>query len=870
MSGKSKSSHHNNNGGGGGTKISSIPSTSRKVVQSLKEIVSRSEDEIYLALQECNMDPNEAINRLLSQDTFQEVKSRREKKKEVKETPDPRPRGFNTAPGRGGSGGATRYDGRSGYTQFNSSDSGASRAKTAYKKENGTDNSSFSSTSGYGLPSANPNRSSGSYSSVAAEYKPQPSGTTEGVSSSSQPSPVYQPAWVGVPGQVSMADIVKRGRQKPSATPNLSNDTSHSFNNAGPPAASYHNVNHLAAPAPSLQESHHGFETSQEFVPKVSESIQGSDVHATQHASHDEWNMPEESSVRGAPVLEPSANVEDYTDPSIQSNSQSDRANLHLDSSWPDEVRGVESDASAEHLNNSYIRSSSASGRQIPSDSTGATSHFDEDSFNNMNSYQPQLHTFEQHEVNDASTQSSIPNYSVSPVEDVNVAVSSAAANLQQLSLQEERGVRSAEPSVKMPDHLQIPAEISHLSFGSFGARFSGSYGSNSLKSNLEETSVAPSTASPEHSVNRAPEYFGDEGLQSTSEGNVASTRTSANTYDSLSQSELMKQQDGGESIHAHQYSFPTSVPSGYTLDNNNAQLNSAFPYEQTNSQMQNIPLSTVMQAYSNSLQGAPNVQSARESADHSYSAFLASQAMPTKYNTAASSINGPSLSMPENVKPSMFSLPPHQTLGTGPALPQHLAVHPYTQPTLPLGHFAANMIHGYPYHLPQSFAYMPPAYQQAYAAAYGAGGGFGSSLNLPGSFPLNPSTTNTSTSLGYDDLMSSQQYKESSQQFLPLQQNDNSTVWVQGPGSRQVSAVPASTYYSFQGQQQAAQQHSGFRQAQQQPSQHYGNMSYQNFYHSQPGVSQEQQQTPNEGALSASQGGPQSKQSQQLWQHSY
>ncbi|KAL5698472.1 hypothetical protein ACHQM5_029504 [Ranunculus cassubicifolius] len=68
MSGKNKSSHHNNNGGGGtGSKISSIPSTSRKVVQSLKEIVSRSEDEIYLALQECNMIPNEAINRLLSQ-----------------------------------------------------------------------------------------------------------------------------------------------------------------------------------------------------------------------------------------------------------------------------------------------------------------------------------------------------------------------------------------------------------------------------------------------------------------------------------------------------------------------------------------------------------------------------------------------------------------------------------------------------------------------------------------------------------------------------------------------------------------------------------------------------------------------------------
>ena len=58
-------------GGGGGkgsNGISGIPSASRKMVQSLKEIVNNYADhEIYAMLKECNMDPNEAVSRLLSQ-----------------------------------------------------------------------------------------------------------------------------------------------------------------------------------------------------------------------------------------------------------------------------------------------------------------------------------------------------------------------------------------------------------------------------------------------------------------------------------------------------------------------------------------------------------------------------------------------------------------------------------------------------------------------------------------------------------------------------------------------------------------------------------------------------------------------------------
>jgi len=57
--------------GKGSNGISAIPAASRKMVQSLKEIVHNcTEQEIYAALKDCNMDPNEAVNRLLSQGPF--------------------------------------------------------------------------------------------------------------------------------------------------------------------------------------------------------------------------------------------------------------------------------------------------------------------------------------------------------------------------------------------------------------------------------------------------------------------------------------------------------------------------------------------------------------------------------------------------------------------------------------------------------------------------------------------------------------------------------------------------------------------------------------------------------------------------------
>lgn len=136
----------------------------------------------------------------------------------------------------------------------------------------------------------------------------------------------------------------------------------------------------------------------------------------------------------------------------------------------------------------------------------------------------------------------------------------------------------------------------------------------------------------------------------------------------------------------------------------------------------------------------------------------------------------------------------PGTSVTTGPTVPQHL-VHPYSQPTLPLGPFA-NMI-SYPF-MPQSYTYMPSAFQQPFAgnsnyhqslaavlpqyknsvsvsslpqsASVASGyGGFGNTASIPGNFPMNPPAAPSGTNLSYDDMLSSQ-YKDTNH-LMSLQQ---------------------------------------------------------------------------------------------------
>ncbi|XP_027359710.1 uncharacterized protein LOC113868382 isoform X3 [Abrus precatorius] len=840
MSGKGGGGHNN---GGAKAASATIPPSSRKMVQSLKEIVSNFPDnEIYAMLKDCNMDPNEAVSRLLSQDPFHEVKSKREKKKEFrllfqsKDPTDSRPRGINSTSSRGGNrAGTDRHVGRGGGNQFSSSDSGL-QAKPLYKKDNGTPAYGGSTSSASSVLGNNVYRRLPSYSDSVVTEKPFALGIGDGLSSSSQHTGL-QSAWTGNAGQVSMADIVKMGR--PQAKASVYNSSIQSGNHQNvlvPPAALDHNL--------------HSF---QGHSSKVAETNTNSGRVISHNVSqNDEWpSIENQHDARVFADVDAQANSEYYMNSS--SFAESDwQQKTHIDEHG-------EEDGSVESEDN--VGSASISAKSASED-TGA-----EDD------------------------------------------VSSVAANLEQLNIErDDKGTEAEEdnPSVVIPNHLQLHTpECLNLSFGSFGSANpllrSGPYTSSQLKSNLEEDTAGTTDVSTVgNSDARNPDYYGDEHLvNTTSDGNlVQGTGVNAGTYEhtSISQQEALKPEPP-ETVQENQYPFPSSSH-GFTYENDQ-QPEVTFPHSQTSSQMQNLaPFSSVM-AYTNSLPSAllaSTVQTARE--DIPYSPFPATQSMPTKYSNIASSIGGSTINMSEALRAGSISTPqanaqtlPGASVATGPALPQHLAVHPYSQHTLPLGHFA-NMI-GYPF-LPQSYTYMPSAFQQTFAgnstyhqslaavlpqyknsvsvsslpqsAAIPSGYGFGNSTSIPGgNFSLNPPAAPTGTTIGYDDVLNSQ-FKDNNH-MISLQQNESSPMWVQGPGSRTMSAVPPSTYYSVQGQNQ---QPGGFRQRQQQPSQHFGAHGYPNFYQSQTGISLEhQQQNPREASLGGSQSQP-SKQSQQIWQNSY
>lgn len=65
----------------GGTQL--LSARVRKTIKSIKEIVGNHSDaEIYVALKEANMDPNETTQKLLNQDPFHEVRRKKDRKKE--------------------------------------------------------------------------------------------------------------------------------------------------------------------------------------------------------------------------------------------------------------------------------------------------------------------------------------------------------------------------------------------------------------------------------------------------------------------------------------------------------------------------------------------------------------------------------------------------------------------------------------------------------------------------------------------------------------------------------------------------------------------------------------------------------------------
>ncbi|XP_022544453.2 uncharacterized protein LOC106357965 isoform X2 [Brassica napus] len=782
-------------GGGGGR--NDIPSGCRKIVQSLKEIVNSPEAEIYAMLKECNMDPNEAVHRLLSQDPFHEVKSKKEKKKETRDIPDSRLRGTYNTYNRGGRGASDRYTGRTGSSHFSSTGSGNFQGKSTDKKKSGTQGhaGSWSSASGVANHHQTPHSDS-----VVTENKLPSAPSGDGISSS-QSASGHQTAWFGAPGKMSMADIVKMGRPQ-NKTKNLQqNVNTHSEINHENEANANHQVP-VKDEWPSIEKP----------------------------------QAPNTSSVSVAPVESEIC--------SSPADLQSDRVDQHLSDRLGD-IHLAENGPS-ENLGVDHVQHDSVNGRNVQEDDSVVSSEFKD----NQYTYQTQSHPVEHHKDEDE--------------------VSSGSAELQQLTVDDQEASHEEDrPAVLIPNHLLIHTkECSQLSFGSFG--------SMTLSNNAEET---PDVAQQvEHSDARNTEFCGDEQLRSRANGNMGHAPAAGSYDDSLESRPEVLKQENSETAQENQYAFAQSEP-GYAKQQ---QLNTAYDASQTNAQnqMQNLASLSNVMGYPHSVPNSLLAQNARE--------LEIQYAMQSRNNNNASSLGGQSIPMPEALRgsgvPATQQTLPGANMATGTALPpQQLPMHPYSQPTIPLAHFA-NML-GYPL-MPQNYPYMPSAfpqtfagnslYQQQLAALLPQYKTNLSPSNLPhsatalnvgsaGNFPLNQQSTPPGTTMGYEDVLSSQ-YKESNHllalQQQQQQQNENSAMWHHGHGSRTMSGVPANTYYNPQAQQQQQ-----LRQAQQQ--QHYGSHGYPNYYQSQTEVSHErQQQNPRDGA--GAQAGQPSNQTQQLWQNSY
>ncbi|KAM0844541.1 hypothetical protein ACQ4PT_056991 [Festuca glaucescens] len=778
-------------GGGGGRGPSAaagtVPASVRKLVQGLKEIVSRPDAEIYAALRDCGMDPDEAVSRLLSQDTFQEVKNKRDKKKEVnKGTPEPRPRGTNNS-SRATRGGTDR----------------ANRSSSVQSVSSGADNmASRSSILGPGVPSTNSSQKLTVPSSfVSKDAVPDVS------FGALQPSSGFQQNWCGVPGQMSMADIVKMGRLQGRSSSKPTATTEKAFADQNPSSSKEANLNSKQSASTALPTTFdQRFPALPDPIPRV---LNSSHASADSHQTHENVWFPQDElpSRRQLTAPEPSG------DPSLSAVSFEspvlvDAADLH-------------EKPHAEDNTSTVMQTAIPSGRHL--EVLHDNSQFIDGLLQNSSTYQSQMHSYDDE------------------VEVCDVDVESAATNFQHLRLQnEDLAVANSgddNPAVIIPDHLQLEnTDCAHLSFGSFeSGAFSGLLPSKVPKYGAEEVPI-PDEESVDQIDGRNQDYYDSGALHSSANEDVEArigTNTENIDVPSVSQPDILMQ--GALDVSGLQYNPPSVSDHVYQ----NTTQPSIVESQQGNTQAQHLShFSSFLQAnpMQNNFVGS-NLTSHR---DFDFLPFLSPQSA-MKYNPAVPTTNYP-ISMQENLSQGGFSNTrstqnfPSTSIPSGPPHPQQLSVHPYPQSALPLGPFASLV--GYPY-LPQNFYVPPPTFQQAYASngpfhQSGGGdaavpesamkysmpqyksslpatsipqhspvvsgyGGFGSSSNIP-NFGQNQSAPSPAAAMGIDEALSAQ-FKEANHYMALQQQSDNSAMWLHGAaGSRAVSAVPPGNLYGFHG----------------------------------------------------------------------
>ncbi|KAK2387402.1 RNA polymerase II degradation factor protein [Trifolium repens] len=315
--------------GGKTAAVKDLPKTAKNVVATVKEIVNCTEQEIYDVLKDCNMDPNLAVEKLLAQDTFHEVRSKREKRKEVKEASDSRTRSNSMGWTRGGKIGIGNNDPgvvQSGFSHVTYKENG----KSVDKQDVGSVYVSVTSSTTHYV------RKSSKSDSSNTDNGRQSLGTGVSMSDTAQVSSAPQSWSAGVSkGHLSMADIVRMGRTSQDVV-------SHNHCNSLGVSSSGNSESSLSLPCQNNSE---------------------------QHDLHNEWPVTEQPFTGNAQALNmPSSNVNGpfehpnlhVTEVSLHRNNELDAAQVSWEENASDNaISGkIDSASNLENTTTSDFRSS--------------------------------------------------------------------------------------------------------------------------------------------------------------------------------------------------------------------------------------------------------------------------------------------------------------------------------------------------------------------------------------------------------------------------------------------------------------------------------------------------------------------------------
>ncbi|KAJ7550269.1 hypothetical protein O6H91_07G091400 [Diphasiastrum complanatum] len=512
------------------------------------------------------------------------------------------------------------------------------------------------------------------------------------------------------------------------------------------------------------------------------------------------------------------------------------------------------------------------------------------------------------------------------------IALSSATSKFQGLSMHDDQ-------PVIMPNHLQISeADRTHLSFGSFEAGFGSSFSTNfgsdeRSRSPVKETSIAAEPSAVEKlsssmvtsaAVPLSQSYIQHQETSVQVENSSSITEVAAVSLAGpvVSQSEVSR--PGPIVQQGPPYPYLPTVPNypGFGLI---PQIQGGqFAFEPSESLAADVPrLSSLMQPYTDPTTSyyTPTFRPVSDT-DSRYPSFLSSKAIG-KYNGNVAPVTGQSLPSQESgssMAPSSTG-PASQTSPTSsvqavPTMPQQpLPIHAYAahHASVPLGHYTN--VFGYQY-VPPSYPYLHTPYQHNFAGSGGypqppagsnypspgntyplgtglavkypltqyksgsgtvnthaaSAAGFGAYTTAPSGYAGNPTVT-IGTASGYEEV-GGPQYKESNL-YIPSQQAEGSTIWVQTQLSRDIAAagMQASSYYNLPGQGQ----HSPYAHAQQHahalPAGTYANLYHASQSAPTPSAHQmlQQQQTLGTGGAGGAQGGAyQQARVQQNWGNNY